>query len=36
MAEYLNKVGAFLFMFTFFNFGMNLYDTILACNFLDI
>lgn len=30
--EYLQKVGAFIFMFTFFNFGMNVYDTVLACN----
>lgn len=29
--EYLRKVGAFIFMFTFFNFGMNVYDTVLAC-----
>lgn len=29
--DYLRDVGAFMFMFTFFNFGMNVYDTVLAC-----
>jgi hypothetical protein len=32
IVKYLGEVGAFIFMFTFFNFGMNLYDTVLSCS----
>jgi hypothetical protein len=36
MRKYLGDVGAFIFMFTFFNFGMNLYDTVLSCNLFEM
>lgn len=36
METYLEKMGAFMFMLAFFVFGMNIYDTVLACTFLSI